>query len=317
MADLTTEAMAEAVSTAFSERHGYLPGSKPGESGIAVIAYGKWASQQLTPGSDLDMVVLYDSPAVTAESTGAKPLAASTYAARLTQRLVTALTTETESGRLFEIDLRLRPDGEKGALATHMDGFEHYHRNTAWTWEHLALVRARFVCGPSAIAHRFEAARLETLTTARNRDALAKEVRSMRERMAKTFPGKSAWDTKHRRGGMVDAAFIAQFLVLAYANAIPALAEPRDTAGIAKAAAEAGTIGETDARVLADAEAFWLNLQAMLRLTGADSDPARLERQAAQAAIARSVGLQEFSEVGALADNYASKIYQMFDRLIA
>ncbi len=312
LADQMVSSMLPAAQSAFAERHGFLPGE-----GLAVIGYGKWGSRQLTPNSDLDMVVLYDSAAVTSVSDGQKPLPAATCAARMTQRLTTALTSETESGRLYEVDLRLRPNGDKGPLATQLDGYETYLLNDAWTWEHLALVRARFICGSSLIAERFERIRAEILSRPRDRATLAQEVESMRQRMAKAFPGSSNWDVKHRRGGLVDTGFLSQFLVLAHAAQARALVSPRQTDSIAAAAATAGCITSAEAEDLAAAEAFWLGLQTLLRLTGADTTPERLTRPAVQNVIASGLDLPNLAQVEAAAADHADQTMAHYRKLIA
>ena len=312
LADRTVEAMLGAVEEAFAERHGRLAGS-----GVGVLAYGKWGSGQLTPNSDLDMVVLYDSAGVMAESDGPKPLAAAPYAARLTQRLLTALTSETESGQLFKVDLRLRPDGDKGSLASHIAAFETYQQNDAWTWEHLALVRARFVCGTAELAVRFEETRTIALSRSRNVSRLAREVDGMRRRMVATHKGKNTWDAKHRRGGLVDTGLIAQFLVLGNAGTSSALLVPRTTAGIGAAAVEAELLTSDDAEALATAEAFWLSLQTLLRLTGADTAPELLARPAVEAVIAQSLGLPGLAQVEAAAAYHAGAVMALYRRLIA
>ena len=311
LADEVVSAMLPAVQDAFAERHGRLPGE-----GLAVVGYGKWGSGQLTPGSDLDMVIIYEAETVTTQSDGERPLAAATYAQRMTQRLMTALNSETESGRLYEVDLRLRPDGDKGPLASQMEGFANYLTNDAWTWEHLALVRARFICGSAAMAARFEQIRADALTRPRVPAELAAEVDSMRRRMAATHKGESPWDVKHRRGGLVDTGFLSQFLVLAYAAAEPGLLHPRATHPIAAAAASADIISNAEAEDLATAEAFWLGLQSLLRLTGADAAPDRLSRPSVQAVIANGLDLPDLPQVEAAAADHAAQVMALYDKLI-
>ncbi len=311
LADQTVSAMLAAAHEAFRERHGHLPGA-----GLAVLGYGKWGSGQLTPNSDLDMVVLYDSPSVSTQSDGAKPLAAATYAARLAQRLITALSSETESGALFEVDLRLRPSGNKGPLASHIEAFARYQQDDAWTWEHLALVRGRFICGAPILAERFEAVRADVLSRRRDPAELASQVNSMRERMAKAHKSQSPWDVKHRRGGLVDTGFISQFLVLAYAHRVPALLHPRATESIASLASAAGLLGSSEAEALAEAEAFWLGLQTLLRLTGADSAPQRLDRPAIQTVIAQGLGLPDLQRVEATAAEHCEQVMRLYARQI-
>ena len=158
IADATVEALLAATLDEFRDRHGAFP-----DSGFAVLAYGKWGSGDLTLGSDLDMVAVYDAPHEATHSDGPKPLWASTYFNRLMQRLQTAITAQTGEGRLFEIDLRLRPSGKDGPLAIHIDGFERYQKEDAWTWEHMALVRSRTAVGPPDLAARLDAIRMEVL----------------------------------------------------------------------------------------------------------------------------------------------------------
>ena len=312
LADNVVSAMLDVTHNAFAERHGNLPGN-----GVAIIGYGKWGSAQLNPGSDLDMVSLYDSNTVTDNSDGPKPLAASTYATRLTQRLLTALTSETESGRLYEVDMRLRPNGDKGPFAAQMAGFETYLLNDAWTWEHLALVRSRFICGAPPLTERFESIRSKALSRPRKADQLASEVEAMRQRMAGAFKGESIWDVKHRRGGLVDTGFLAQFIVLAHAAVEPALLTPRSTEGIATAAARAGLITSAEAEDLSTAETFWLSLQTLLRLTGADAAPERLGRAAVQAVLAQGLGLPDIAQVEAAAADHAAQTMSLYRKLIA
>jgi glutamate-ammonia-ligase adenylyltransferase len=260
--------------------------------------------------------VLYDAPSVLTQSDGGKPLAASTYNARLVQRLVTALSAETESGRLFEVDLRLRPDGEKSTLATSLDGFETYQRNEAWTWEHLALVRARMVCGSATMRRRFEAIRSEVLSRPRELVNLAGEVDSMRNRMLQVFKGDGPWDIKYRRGGLIDVGFIAQFLVLAHANVHLSLLEPRDVPAIARIAAREGVISPGMSETLAEAKAFWLGLQTLMRLTGSDNNPARLQRPAVQSVIAQGLGFPDMERVEAQANDHATAVMSIYRHLI-
>ncbi len=311
LADHVVTAMLDAVHAAFAERHGRVEGE-----GIAILAYGKWGSGLLNPSSDLDMVVLYDAPSVLTPSDGAKPLAASTYGARLVQRLVTALSAETESGRLFEVDLRLRPDGEKSTLATSIDGFETYQRNDAWTWEHMALVRARMVCGSAALSKRFQAIRAEVLGRLRDPSKLAAEVDGMRARMQQVFKGDDPWDVKYRRGSLIDIGFIAQFLVLAHAHNHPQLLEPRDVPAIARIAAATNIISADEAVLMESAKAFWLGLQTLMRLTGSDSNPARLSRPAVQSVVAQGLGFPDIDRVAAQANDYADAVMALYRRLI-
>ena len=277
VADATVESLLAATLDEFRERHGAFPGSS-----FAILAYGKWGSGDLTLGSDLDMVAVYDAPTEVTHSDGQKPLWASTYFNRLMQRLQTAITAQTGEGRLFEIDLRLRPSGKDGPLAIHVDGFDRYQKEDAWTWEHMALIRSRVAVGPPQLAARLDATRMEVL--AKPHCGLRRTVREMRARMAAQRKTNEPFDLKHRPGGLIDLEFLAQYLVLKNAGAYPPIAE-RSAAAIFRAAGAAGfESGPAPWDDLAATARRLAGLQALFRLSGAsppDHMPA-LARLAAQ-----------------------------------
>ncbi len=189
---------------------------------LAVIAYGKLGGKELGYGSDLDVVFLYD------DSDEADPQRAQEIYGAYVRKLITWLTLRTPAGELFDIDTALRPNGNSGLLVTSIASFEHYQRgrgsNTAWTWEHQAITRARFAAGDRRMAERFEAARRAVLTAARDPEALRGEVHSMREKVRKARPVPAdRFDVKHSAGGMMDVEFAVQYLVLAHAAAHEAL----------------------------------------------------------------------------------------------
>ena len=276
IADATVESLLAATLDEFAERHGAFPGTS-----FAILAYGKWGSGDLTLGSDLDMVAVYDAPAEVTHSDGPKPLWASTYFNRLMQRLQTAITAQTGEGRLFEIDLRLRPSGNDGPLAIHADGFDRYQKEDAWTWEHMALVRSRVAIGPPELAARLDAIRMEVL--ARPRRGLRRTVREMRAKMAAQRTTNEPFDLKHRPGGLIDLEFLAQYLVLKHTATHPPIAE-RSAAAVFHAAGTAGfESGPAPWEELAAAARRLAGLQALFRLSGA-SPPDRMPALARLAA---------------------------------
>ncbi len=276
IADATVEALLASTLEEFSGRHGKVPGG-----GLAILAYGKWGSGDLTLGSDLDLVAVYDAPGEATHSDGPKPLWASTYFNRLMQRLQTAITAQTGEGRLFEVDLRLRPSGADGPLATHVDGFDRYQKENAWTWEHLALVRSRVAVGPPRLAARLDAIRMEIL--AQPHCGLRRSVREMRAKMSAQRKANEPFDLKHRPGGLIDLEFLAQYLALEHAARHPSVAE-RSAAGIFNAAAAAGIeSGPAPWEDLAAAARRLAGLQALFRLSGA-SPPDRMPALARLAA---------------------------------
>ena len=210
-----------------SERHG-VP--KCGDSGghlrdveVIVVAYGKFGGIELGYGSDLDLVFLHDSAGDVQQTDGAVAIDNAVFFARLGQRLVHLLTTHTRAGRLYEVDIRLRPSGKGGLLVQSIAHFEEYQRNEAWTWEHQALLRARAVAGNTKLRAHFENVRVDVLRHAVRRDTLRDEVRRMRERMrAELSKAKSGqFDLKQDAGGIADLEFLVQYWMLKWADQYP------------------------------------------------------------------------------------------------
>ena len=152
---------------------------------------------------------------------GAQPLSVSAYYARLSQRLIGAITAPTAEGALYAVDMRLRPSGAAGPIASSLEGFARYQRESAWTWEHMALTRARAVAGDAALCRRVADTIAAVLRSPRDPDRLLIDVAAMRRRIAEENPRPSPWDLKNRRGGLIDLEFIAQYLMLREAHASP------------------------------------------------------------------------------------------------
>lgn len=209
LADLTIGAALAAVVGAFASRHGLVPGGR-----IVVLGMGKLGSRELTAGSDVDMILLYDHDPGAEESDGDKPLAPSHYFSRLTQRLIAAVSAPTAEGVLYELDLRLRPSGNKGPVATHIDAFGKYQREEAWTWEHMALTRARVVAGEAGLANKVEAEIAAILAQPRDAAKVRRDAVEMRELIGKEKPPQGKWDLKLMPGGLIDLEFVAQVATL-------------------------------------------------------------------------------------------------------
>lgn len=233
----------------------------PDQPHFAIIAYGKLGGKEIGYASDLDLVFLYDDPDQEAGERYAK----------LGRRVASWLSTLTSSGRLYEIDLRLRPDGDAGLLALPIDAFERYQLQQAWPWEHQALTRARFVAGDPAIGARFEDIRQRILLLPRDPEALREQVRSMRNKISQGHPNRSGdFDLKHDRGGMVDIEFITQFLVLSQSGAHPELLGNLGNIALLGLAAQAGLMPGLLAAEVADAYRVFRRRQHALRLQGAE-----------------------------------------------
>ncbi|MEO6364550.1 MAG: bifunctional [glutamate--ammonia ligase]-adenylyl-L-tyrosine phosphorylase/[glutamate--ammonia-ligase] adenylyltransferase [Luteimonas sp.] len=234
--------------------HGAVAGAR-----FAVLGYGSLGGEELGFGSDLDLVFLYES-ASSAQSDGARPLDTSRYHARLAQKLVALLGAPTAAGKLYEVDVRLRPDGAKGLLVSTLDSYADYQRERAWTWEHQALVRARCVAGDAALCAAFEEVRNDILSRSRTLETLRGEVSSMRLKMRGELDRSTStrFDLKQGEGGLVDLEFLLQFLVLRDAATVPGWLAPRDTAGLLEAARAAGGVDGDLARALRTAHAVLL-----------------------------------------------------------
>jgi len=239
-------------------------GARPGDADaprLAIIAYGKLGGKELGYASDLDLVFLYDDDSEDAAERYAK----------LARRMTSWLSTMTSSGRLYETDLRLRPDGDAGLLAVPVEAFAQYQRQHAWMWEHQALTRARFAAGDPAVGRRFEEVRREILLRPRDPAELAREVRAMREKIRAGHPNASQnFDLKHDPGGMVDVEFVTQYLVLRHAPGHPELAENLGNITLLRMAGERGLIAPELARRAGDAYRTLRRRQHQLRLQGAD-----------------------------------------------
>jgi glutamate-ammonia-ligase adenylyltransferase len=212
----------DSVRREFEKRHGVIRGAK-----VALLAFGKMASREMTARSDLDFIMLYDL-GDTEESNGEKSLPASQYYARLTQRLIAAVSAPTSEGVLYEVDMRLRPSGNAGPLATRLAGFIQYHHESAWTWEHLALSRARVVQADHGLGEKIDAAIAEILSRPRDATKTIDDVLSMRALMAKERPPRHPFDLKLAPGGLVDLEFIAQSAQLVARDTVAAPQAPID-----------------------------------------------------------------------------------------
>ncbi len=299
-----------AVAGELHRAHGDVPGGA-----AVVIAMGKLGGREMTASSDLDLIVIYDFDQQALQSDGDRPLAPSQYYSRFTQRLITALSVPTAEGALYEVDMRLRPSGQKGPVATHIDSFIEYQAKEAWTWEHLALTRARVVSGPDALARRVDEAIQTALRLPRDRARIAADVREMRDRIAAEKGTANIWDLKQVRGGLVDLEFIAQHLQLVNAFEQPGVLDQNTTRAFQKLG-EAGCLATADAEALIAATRLIHDLTQVLRLChdgpfDPSSAPRGLKELAARAGDSPTFEALEVKLKETLAATHAR-----FDRLI-
>jgi len=271
LADAVVACVLQLALSGMQAAHGSIPGAQ-----FAVLGYGSLGGEELGFGSDLDLVFLYDAPEA-AMSDGVRPLDATRWFARLGQKIVALLDTRTGAGRLFEVDVRLRPDGAKGLLVSSLASFSEYQRERAWTWEHQALVRARGIAGDPALLDAFEALRGEVLTRNRDGDTLREDVSAMRRRMRVELDRSDAalFDLKQGDGGLVDLEFLLQYLLLRESGAHPGLRAPRASPAILDALHAEGLLDANTRAGLQVAHATLLD--AGMRCT-LDRRPRRLAR---------------------------------------
>jgi [glutamine synthetase] adenylyltransferase / [glutamine synthetase]-adenylyl-L-tyrosine phosphorylase len=311
LADVMIRALDRAVQENFAQTHGRVPGQQ-----TALLAMGKLGGREMTASSDLDLIMVYDFDADTPQSDGQRPLYGSQYFARLTQRLISALTVQTNYGVLYPVDMRLRPSGRSGPLATQLAGFENYQEQDAWTWEHLALTRARIV---SASSPEFESRVADVIRTAlrrrRDKTAVAGDVVEMRRAIATEKGDSDRWDLKFAAGGLVDIEFIAQYLQLVHADEHPEILDT-STARVLDTAWRLGLLPTAEAEVLRPAVRLYQNLTQILRLCL----PGIFEPKTAGAGLLRLLvragDVPDFTALDAHVTETETKVRQSFTRIL-
>ena len=303
-------AMQAEVEREMERVHGVVPGG-----GAVVIAMGKLGGREMTAASDLDLIVVYDFDPEATASIGPKPLAPTQYYTRYTQRLINAFTAQTSEGTLYDVDMRLRPSGQKGPVATQLSSFISYQAQEAWTWEHMALTRARVVSGPSDLRKRVEAAIHDVLVAPRDRARIAADVRDMRARVFKEKGTDQIWELKQVRGGLVDLEFIAQHLQLVHAHAHPAILSQNTTDTLRNLHA-ARLIDDAAAETLIPAAQLLGDLTQVLRLCVEGVFLPAQATDGLKALLARSGGAPDFDRLSADLAEVEGKVMMEFERLV-
>ena len=310
IAETALTALLPTVEAEFARRHGRVQGSM-----FAAIGMGRLGSREMTLASDLDLILIYDVPPGSETSDGPHPLPVASYYARLTQRLIGAITAPTAEGRLYEVDMRLRPSGASGPIASNLAGFARYQRESAWTWEHMALTRARPVGGDPALCVQIADAIGAVLGAKRDARRLLVDVADMRRRIADENPRPTRWDLKNRRGGLIDLEFIVQYLVLREAASSPQLL-CRSTEQALRALGAAGVLPPQAQQELLDALALLRQVHALLTLLrgGLSEEEALSEVDAAT--LARCAGGVDFARLDADITAAAGRVRGWYRRLI-
>lgn len=298
------------VTREMEQDHGRVPGGA-----AAVVAMGKLGGREMTAASDVDLILIYDFDPAAEQSDGAKPLAPSHYYTRLTQRLINAISARTAEGALYDVDMRLRPSGQKGPVATRLSSFTNYQTCEAWTWEHMAMTRARIIAGSRELSARIEAEIRKVLTARRDRAKIAADVLDMRRRVEAEKATSDIWDLKQVRGGLVDLEFIVQFLQLVHAAEHPAILNQTTLVALAAAASE-GVIHNDDYLRLERAGQLLHDLTQVLRLTiEGPFDPASAPK-GLKLLLARSGDTTSFEDLETKLKQTLADVSDAFNRLI-
>ena len=310
LADVLIAAVLDATRREFEAAYGRV---KRGE--IALIGMGKLGGREMTATSDIDLILLYDFDDKAVGSNGERSLPGVQYFTRLTQRLVAALSAPTAEGTLYAVDFRLRPSGNAGPLATHIDGFAAYQAKDAWTWERMALTRARVIAGDKGLAKNASAQIRKILTSPRDRAKILADILDMRAMVEDAKGGEGAWDLKQAPGGLVDIEFVAQALLLQHAHEHPQLIST-ETETVLAAAASVGVLPLKEADILLPALRLYQALTQMIRLCLTTPFDPETAPRALLERLARTAELPDFSSLDAHVRATEEAVRQCFERLI-
>ena len=310
LADAVIRAVHRAVAENFAATHGDMRGGE-----TAVLAMGKLGGREMTATSDLDLILIYDFDAQHPESSGERSLYGAQYFARLTQRLINALTAQTNYGALYSVDMRLRPSGRAGPLATQIESFTGYQESEAWTWEHMALTRARVVSASPAFKARIEGAIAAILQRPRDREQIAGDVVEMRGAIAKEKGDSDRWDLKYAAGGLVDIEFIAQYLQLVHVERLPDILDT-STARVLDKAWRLRVLAVEDAEILRPAVQLYHDVTQILRLCLPDQFDPKTAGAGLLRLLARAADVPDFATLDATLIETQAKVRESFVRIL-
>ncbi len=309
LADAALDALLQPVIEDFALRYGKVAGGR-----MAVVALGKAGGREMMAGSDLDLMLIYDHPENEAESDGIRRLPAPQYFLRLAHSYVAALTSQGADGQLYAVDMRLRPSGNKGPVAVSLAAFRRYHAEFAWTWERMALTRARVVAGPPEFRAVVGAAIAGAIAAPADAMRVRTDAAAMRGRMARDLPPAGAWDVKLRSGGQVEVEFIAQALQLIHAAEDRAICDPTTRVALRRLAG-GGYLAADDAALLMRADRLWRTIQGLLRITAGRSPPDQLPATSLDALLS-GTGALDAAALHATVDAAAEQVRAAFVRYI-
>ena len=310
LAQAVVRALLDLVIAELKQAHGSPPGAR-----IGILAMGKFGGRELTSSSDLDLIVLYDHDPDAIETDGPRSIAPSVWFARLTQRLIAALSAPTGEGTAFSVDMRLRPSGQKGPVAIHIDGFRDYQLKEAWTWEHMAMTRARVVAGDAEFGRLIAETIGGILTVGREPRKILKDVAEMRTLLESEKGGRGPWDLKNARGGLVDIEFIAQTLQLLHAAEHPAILDVNTGRALDKAM-EAGVLARTAHRRLIEAWRLYTALSQVIRFcVGGNLDPDKTS-ETGKILLSHVAECSDFDELNAVIGVTQTQVRDIFKQIV-
>ncbi|WOH84288.1 bifunctional [glutamine synthetase] adenylyltransferase/[glutamine synthetase]-adenylyl-L-tyrosine phosphorylase [Bradyrhizobium sp. BEA-2-5] len=298
------------VADRFAAQHGRIKGQE-----TAIIAMGRLGSREMTASSDLDLILLYDFDSDDPDSDGPKSLHGAHYFARFTQRLISAFTTRTNYGVLYEIDMRLRPSGRAGPVASSLVSFADYQATEAWTWEHMALTRARVVSASPEFREKIETIIRSVLTRPRDAASAAADVADMRRAIAQEKGEADCWDIKHAAGGMVDIDFIAQYLQLVHAPVKPEILSV-STLQVLDNAARLGVLAQSETEILRAAARLYHDLTQILRLCVTGKFNPETAGEDLLRVMARAGDTPDFSALEARLRETQSEVRRVFNAIV-
>ena len=311
IAEAVISEMLPAVERELGESAGTMPGGE-----FAVVAMGKLGGREMTAGSDLDLIFVYDVPKGIEASDGQKPLPVIVYYARLAQRLIVALTAQTGAGGLYDVDMRLRPTGNKGPVAVSLESFARYHDSQSWTWERMALTRARVVHAPQRLGQRVEDVIAQTLRASVEPAKVTADARDMRLKLAAQFSSSNRWDLKFASGGLVDIEFIAQTLQLCTAPTGADVLDTNTLAALRKLGA-AAALSADDAKALQSAATLQQALTQALRIAlDGPLDPASAT-PGLKGVLVRAAGSENFAQLESQLSDAQDAVCRIFARVLA
>jgi glutamate-ammonia-ligase adenylyltransferase len=298
------------VTDRFAAQHGRIKGQE-----TAILAMGRLGSREMTASSDLDLILLYDFDHEDPDSDGVRSLQGAHYFARFTQRLISAFTTRTNYGVLYDVDMRLRPSGRAGPVASRLDSFAEYQARDAWTWEHMALTRARVISASPQFRGQIEGIIRKVLTRPRDARGVAVDVAEMRRAIALEKGEDDVWDLKYAAGGMVDIDFIAQYLQLVHAASKPAILDV-STPHVLDNAARLGVLPPASAEILRSATRLYHDLTQILRLCVTEKFRPEIAGEDLLRVMARAGDAPDFSSLEARVKETQIEVRRVFRELL-